>query len=151
MDHHDVARQIEVEHQMLAQLMEGVRITTGWQVEGNDASRKLSTLRFVVESFQRHLDRLLTVEEHGSYMDLLVVANPRLGQATNALQAEHDLFRTEVRQIAGRLAVLSETDLAELGAVCEGLLGLVRQIEKHNKKEIDLYQEAFGQDSGGEG
>ena len=44
MDHHDVARQIEVEHQMLAQLMEGVRITTGWQVEGNDASRKLSTL-----------------------------------------------------------------------------------------------------------
>ena len=134
MDHHDVARQIEVEHQMLAQLMEGVRITTGWQVEGNDASRKLSTLHFVVESFQHHLDRLLTVEEHGSYMDLLVVANPRLGQATNALQAEHDLFRTEVRQIAGRLAVLSETDLAELGAVSEGLLGFMRQIKNTTRR-----------------
>ena len=151
MDLHDVARQIEVEHQMLAQLIEGLRITTSWQVQGNDTSRKLSTLRFVVASFQRHLDRLLTLEEHGGYMELVGAADPCLGRATTALQAEHNLFRTQVRQISGRLEALSATDGAELAKACADLLVLVHQIEKHNRKEIDLLQEAFGRESGGEG
>ena len=151
MDHHNITQQIEVEHQMLAQLMEGLRITTGWQVQGTDASRKLSTLRFVVASFQRHLDRLLTLEEDGGYMDLVGTAYLRLGRVTTALQAEHDLFRTEVRRIAGRLEALSSTDVVDLGSACEALLLLVRQIEKHNRKEIDLLQESLGSESGGEG
>jgi hypothetical protein len=32
---------------------------------GPDASRKLSTLRFITGSFQRHLERLLALEEYG--------------------------------------------------------------------------------------
>ncbi len=151
MESHEVAEQIKVEHYLLQQLMEGVRRTTGWQVEGPDASRKVSTLRFLVESFQRHLDRLLTLEEHGGYMDLVVVSDPRLSRTTATMQAEHDRFRTDARQIAGRLEALPATDLVELGGICEALLGLVRQIEKHNHKEIALLQEAFGQESGGEG
>jgi hypothetical protein len=36
-------------------LMEGLRSTVAWKVQGNDFSRKLSTLRFIVRSFQGHL------------------------------------------------------------------------------------------------
>ncbi len=62
MEPHEIAEQIKVEHFLLKQIMEGLRITTAWQVEGTDASRKLSTLRFIAGSFQRHLDRLRTLE-----------------------------------------------------------------------------------------
>jgi hypothetical protein len=151
MDRQDVARQTQVEHEMLKLIMEGLRVTAGWQVHGPDASRKLSTLRFIAQSFQRHLERLLDLEEHDGYMDLLATCEPRLGRAADALRAEHDHFRTEARQVAHRLGQLTATDPAALGGVCDDLLALLRRVEEHSGKEIHLLQEAFGRDGGGEG
>ena len=54
----------EIEQELLRHVMEGLRLSTTWQVRGPDASRKLSTLRFVTGSFQRHLERLRTALEH---------------------------------------------------------------------------------------
>ena len=63
MDSHEVAQQMQVEHGLLQHLIQGLRATAAWPVPGPDASRKLSTLRFVAGSFQRHLERLLALEE----------------------------------------------------------------------------------------
>ena len=54
MDRHDIAEQVRVEQELLRHVMEGLRLSTTWQVQGPDASRKLSTLGFVTGSFQRH-------------------------------------------------------------------------------------------------
>jgi hypothetical protein len=151
MDRQEVARQTQVEHEMLKHIMEGLRVTTGWQVHGPDASRKLSTLRFVTQSFQRHLERLLALEEHDGYMDLLATCEPRLSRAADVLRAEHEYFRAEARRMAHRLEQVTATDRAALGGVCDDLLALLRRIEEHSGKEIHLLQEAFGRDDGGEG
>ena len=151
MNPHDVARQTEVEQEMLRQIMEGLRATAGWQVRGPDAARKLSTLQFIGHSFQRHLERLLAVEEDGGYMDLVSASAPQLGRAVDALRAEHDQFRTASRRVADRLERVSASDPAGLAEVCDELLALLRKVEAHNRKEIDLLQEAFAQDEGGEG
>ena len=151
MDRLDVARQTQVEHEMLKHVMEGLRITLSWQVEGSDATRKLSTLRFMVGSFQRHLERLLGLEEHEGYMDLAVTTDPRLARATEALRSDHQSFRIEARRLVGRLDRLSNTDLAGLERCCTDLQALLRRLDTHSKKEIALLHEAFGQDDGGEG
>ena len=151
MDANDVARQTQVEQELLQHLAQGLRSTAAWRVQEPDASRKLSTLRFITQSFQRHLERLLTIEEYDGYMVLLRSAVPRLAQTTDALQDEHYQFRNEARWIVQRLERLPATDLPALGQVCDALLALVGRIEEHNGKEIALIQETLGRDEGGEG
>jgi hypothetical protein len=151
MDRQDVARQIQVEQDMLRHIMEGLRTTVGWQVPGPDASRKLSSLRFIAQSFQRHLEHVLALEEYDGYMDLVLSLAPWLSRAADALRSEHDVFRIEARRLVQRLERLPATDLAGLGKVCDSLLVLLDKVEAHNGKEIALLQEAFKRDEGGEG
>src|SRR5262249_30868237 len=130
-------------------LVRGLRVTVAWEVPGPDASRKLSTLRFIAQSFQRHLERLLTLEEHDGYLGLVRASSPRLGRATDVLAAEHERFRSQARGLVQRLERRVGTDLAGLGQLCADLLGLLADVERHSKKELALLQEAFGQDGGG--
>jgi hypothetical protein len=147
----EITRQTKVEHEVLHHLMLGLRSTAAWRVQEPDASRKLSTLRFIAQSFQRHLEHLLTIEEYDGYMGLLQSAVPRLAKTTDALRQEHDRFRNEARRIVQQLERLPSTDLPALGKACDDLLALVGRIEEHNGKEIELIQETLGRDEGGEG
>jgi hypothetical protein len=144
-------RQMEVEHQMLTHLMEGLRIALGWQVQGGDASRKLSTLRFVAGSFQRHLEHVLTLEECDGYLERVLESAPHLGRAVDTLRAEHDRFRAETRRILQRLEHLPSNDLAGLEQTGGELRALLGQVEEHNRKETKLLHEALARDRGGEG
>jgi hypothetical protein len=150
MERQEVTHQTQVEHELLKHIMEGLRMTAGWEVPGPDASRKLSTLRFVAQSFQRHLEHLLTLEEYDGYMDLVLNCAPWLGRATDALRAEHDGFRTQARRFVQRLERLQATDAPALDEVCGDLLALLEEVEAHNAKEIALLQEAL-RDGPGEG
>jgi hypothetical protein len=151
MDHQDVARQTQVEQELLGHIIQVVRISAGWQVPGPDASRKLSTLRFVSQSFQRHLEHLLTLEEFDGYMDVVKTAAPRLGRLTEALKSEHDAFRGRTRMLVQRLERLPATEVKTLDGLCGELLDLLTRVEEHNAKETALIQEAIHQDDGGEG
>jgi hypothetical protein len=131
--------------------MEGLRLSTTWQVQGPDASRKLSTLRFVTGSFQRHLERLLALEESDGFLDTLLSCAPHLGRATAALRAEHDSFRSEARRVVQQLERLQATDVDALEKVGGELVALLNRIAQHNRKEQALLLEAFGRDEGGEG
>jgi hypothetical protein len=151
MNHEDVARQTQVEQELLGHIMQVVRISAGWPVPGPDASRKLSTLRFVAQSFQRHLEHLLTLEEYDGYMDLVRTLAPRLGRTTDVLKTEHDVFRGETRHLVQRLERLPASDIAGLDRICTDMLGLLNRVEEHNAKETALIQDAMAQDEGGEG
>ena len=49
----DIAQQTEVEYGALNHLIVALRTALAWKVHGSEFSRKLSTLRFVVRSFER--------------------------------------------------------------------------------------------------
>ena len=151
MDRHDMAEQVRVEQELLRHVMEGLRLSTTWQVQGPDDSRKLSTLRFVTASFQRHLERLLALEEDDGFLDMVPACTPRLARATAALRAEHDGFRSEARRVVQRLEPLPATDPLALEEVGGALVALLDRIEGHNRKEMALLLEAFERDEGGEG
>src|SRR5260370_8017336 len=91
MNPHDIAQQSMVENGMLHHLEEALRDTMAWQIHGSDLSRKLSTLRFIAGSFQRHLERLFTLEEFYGYMDLLLKTSPNLGNQTCTFKTDPHL------------------------------------------------------------
>src|SRR5450631_3017505 len=89
----DLAQQTLVEQNMLLLIIEGLRTTLAWEVQGDDFTRKLSTLRFISVSFQRHLERVLALEEYDGYMDLVLHASPQSGNNVDTLRQEHDHLR----------------------------------------------------------
>jgi hypothetical protein len=151
MVHTDLAQQTLAEHNVLTLLIEGMRNTLAWKVEGTDFARKLSTLRFITQSFQRHLEHVLTLEEDGGYMDLVLQTRPHQGNNVNALKQEHQQFRKEASHIVHRFENVPPTDGGSFSRTCGELVDLLKKLDAHNKKELKLMREAFHQDEGGEG
>ena len=146
----DIAQQMIVENSVLKLLVEGLRSALAWKVT-NDFSRKLSSVRFIAHSFQRHLERLMALEEYDGYMDRLEEKAPQLARTVSHLKQEHDNFRTGLRRILHGLEHVSSADRATFTNLCDELLKLLQGLDKHSKKETDIYHEAFEQDAGGEG
>ena len=147
----DIAQQTFLEQGMLNHITDALRSTIDWKLQGDDLSRKLSTLRFMAQSLQRHLERVMALEEYDGYMDMVGRLSPHLGKEVDALRQEHDQFRKAVPRIVARLERISSTDHIPLGIVCDELLVLLEGLEGHNRKEADLIQEAFDREGGGEG
>lgn len=151
MDHRDIPEQVLIEHEILALVMGGLRTTIGWKHQGADLSRKLESLRFVGQSFQRHLKRLLALEENDGYMSVVVASRPELNDEVQALRQEHDEFRKGLNRILTRLRVVQPTDHLTFAKISEELVALLEKLEKHNHKEAGLIEHALLQDEGGEG
>ena len=151
MAHDDIAHQTLVEHGLLRHITEALRLTAGRKAEGHDLSRSLSTLKFVTQCFERHLERLMALEEHDGYMDVVVRTEPRLAKAVDALREEHGQFRGAVSRVTRRLDEVGATDHGSYARLCGELLALLDRVEQHSDREAGLVQEALGRDEGGEG
>jgi hypothetical protein len=114
-------------------------------------SKKLSTVRFTAQSFQRHLERLLTLEEGGGYMSFVRERQPGLFERAKYLRHEHDEFRGTLSRILAELDQLPDDNGASLDELCCQLEHLLIQLEMHHHNEIDLVQESLMHDVGGEG
>jgi hypothetical protein len=147
----DIAQQSIVENEMLNHIMGSLRLTMAWKVEGNDFSRKLSTMRFITHSLVRHLEHMFALEEYDGYMDVVGKLSPHLARRVDALRRDHDQFRTTLHRFIPRLERASTADLAEFDKLCQELLGLLDRLDAHGRTEAKLIQESFGRDGGGEG
>jgi hemerythrin-like domain-containing protein len=151
MDHLDVVQQTTVEKKMLAYLIEGLRQTMAWTVQGDDLKRKLSTLRFIARSFHNHMERLMHLEEKDGYMDIVLESHPQLDKAVTALRQEHDEIRASLKGVSEGLEKIGPRDTVALTVLCEELATLLKKVDEHHRKECDLFQEAFEREDGGEG
>jgi hypothetical protein len=148
---HDIAQQTLIESALLQRLVEGLREALAWQIQGDDFSRKLSTVRFISKSFQRHLERLMRLEEVDGYMDIVLEAKPSLSRTVPSLREDHHRFRQMSGQFVRQLEQVTDTDFESFMSTCHELSGLLDDLDRHHKKEAKLFQEAFEQEEGGEG
>ena len=151
MDAKAVSQQLLVEHEMLMHVTNALRTILDWKGTDTDLSRKLSSLRFVTQSFQRHLDRLMGLEEHDGYMEVVVKAHPELLKEVDALRVEHEQFRNGLNRIVYRLEGLGPAEHEPFEQVCEKLKSLLEQVDLHSGKETELLQNALLTEEGGEG
>jgi hemerythrin-like domain-containing protein len=148
---HLVIEQTKVESQTLEYVTQALEVALAWFIDGNDVSRKLSTVRFLTESYQRHIERLFALEELDGYMDSVALLNPELTLRVADLKAEHEQFREAIRTALLQLDHAPTTDPKNFNAICTELGTVINQVLKHIRQENDLLVESVQQDTGGEG
>ena len=140
-----------MEHQILDHLKAALRVTLGWQVPAVGLPRKLSSVQFTLKSFQRHLERLMDLEEQDGYMTVVAEAKPHLSRRIDRLERDHAQFRREVRHLLPEVEGLCEFESEQFERVCADIAALLEEVDRHDLEEVELLQETLLYDEGGEG
>lgn len=151
MDHETIQQQTALEAGTMAQVANALRAAIEWRVKPKQLARKISSVRFVAQSFQRYLDRLFSLEEHDGYMSLVIDQLPNKASRIDELKAQHSEFRQTIRRITTHLDRLLPDERATFENLCRDLLDLIKKVEKHNARETSLLQEVFTQEDGSSG
>jgi hypothetical protein len=151
LDARTIAAQTLMEHRTLEYVKQALRVTLHWDLDSVGADRKLSSVRFIAESLQRHLARLMELEESGGYMQAVVDEKPHLADQIVRLRADHEAFRTVLDALMPASFDgdgLADDALTPYGA---SLLKFLDRLDEHDRRETNLIQIAFCEDDGGEG
>ena len=140
-----------IEHQILDHVKQALRVTLDWDAPVVSLPRKLSSLKFTMKSFRRHLERVMSIEEEGGYLEEVVAAKPNLQSRIEKLNRDHTRFRTRIRELVPQLDSMNEWQEEQFGGLCEEIYLLLDDIDSHDAREIDLLQESMLMDDGGEG
>jgi predicted nuclease with TOPRIM domain len=145
-----------MEHSVLEHVKQALRVTLDWKAPVVSMPRKLSSLQFTMKSFRRHLERVMSIEEDGGYLADIMEMKPNLQSRVENLHADHDRFRTRIRQLVPELEDLGEYDVSDWAEhqfldVCQDIRQLLDDIDQHDSQEIELLQESLLYDEGGEG
>jgi hypothetical protein len=140
-----------MEHQIFEHIKQALLVTLNWQAPLVGIPRKLSSLQFTIKSFQRHLDRIISIEEEGGYMADAMASKPHLQDRVEQLQGEHSRFRERLRKLIPELNETKEWDEPRFNRICDDLRTLVEDCDRHNQREIEVLQESTCVDEGGEG
>jgi hypothetical protein len=151
MDQELLIQQINVESQALEHTTQALEAALGWSIDGTGFSRKLSSVRFLTESYQRHVERLFALEEIDGFMESISRLNPDLTNRVDKLELEHEKFRAAIRESLVRIDSASSNQLAEFDATCQQLRTTINEVLEHLRRENELLMESFLRDTGGEG
>lgn len=147
MDRSATEQQALFEHELLAHIAEALRTTIDWALRTQDCSSRLPSLRFIANSFHRHLEHILELEEREGYLP--AVDSRRhvdLRRQIEELRREHDRFRNCLRVAVERLELVSASDYLTVGEVCSGLVVLLEEINDHNHREMLLIEKVRERD-----
>ena len=137
-----ISQQTLLEHEVVARLADALRTAIGWSHHGG-VTRKLESVRFLAESFRRHLERMLDLEEHGGYLDQVAASHPHLRPQLGELRAQHEHFRLQIDTALTRLEQFDGAGQAELDSMLEEFSTLLDDIDRHNKQETQLLQDVM--------
>lgn len=140
-----------IEHQTLEHIKGALRVTIDSSGPELSQPRRTASIRFVLQSFCRHLERLMRIEEEDGYMTDVAEVNPCLSQQIRALALDHHHFREKVRELTPRVEGVDDWDAQQFASVCEDIRVFLDELDRHDEAEIRLLQEALTLDEGGEG
>ncbi len=150
-DLREIARQIEDELALLVHIEKALRVALNWRSEGEGNDRKLSTLRFITGSFERHLARMRALAADGGYMRRVTEAKPHLVSAVEELKQHRDELQVRLEQIMLRLEHLDPQKFAAFDELCAELKTFFDDLSTHDQQEMELLQHSFAQEEGGSG
>jgi hypothetical protein len=146
-----VTQQCLLEHRTLGHIKAALRLALDWQVGLPGLPRKVATVRFTAQSFRRHLERLMQLEEKDGYMVIVGQMKPNLVEKAQHLRDEHDVFRTSLSRILPQIEKVGDDNADRVAAICDELYSLLAGVDVHDARETALLQEVMLQDDGGEG
>ena len=146
----DIARQARVEYEILGSARESLRLALDADLTPDTAAVWVDRVRFVFASYSRHMRRLLEFEEVGGHMAEVEKRRPTLAPQLERIRADHDWLREAVKRLEVEIQGAHETDMASLTVLRKNMGELLDVARAHESEEIEVIQEAFWQDIGGE-
>lgn len=140
-----------MEHQVFEHIKQALLVTLNWQAPSISVPRKLSSVQFTLKSFQRHFERVLSIEEDGGYMADAMDSKPYFQDRVEQLWKDHIRFRDRLRKLVPQLNEIKEWEDERFEQICSELRDLIAAVDRHNEREIELLQESTLVDEGGEG
>ena len=140
-----------MEHTVLEHIKRALRVTLDWRAPEVSMPRKLSSVQFTMQSFNRHLERVMSIEEEGGYLVEIADTRPNLQSRIEALARDHIRFRARIRELVPQLSELNDCEESQFGEICDEIRTLLQDVDEHDALEIDLLQESLLVDEGGEG
>ena len=140
-----------MEHRILEHVKNALHVAINWEVTEVGLPRKISSVRFTFQSYQHNLERLMNLEEEGGFMAAVADCKPNLHHRSEKIRGEHDVLRRVVPDMIARIESVSEHELSSFDEICADIRKLLQRLDRHDRNEIALIQEAFHFDEGGEG
>lgn len=151
MNYQLIAQQSQMETEALRHVTRALLVAIAWKVKGDDLTRKLSSVRFATDLFQRQVERLFALEELDGYMATVSESHPEWADLVDEMRREHDQFRAVIRKLVLQLELASSHDPEMLNAICDSLQDVVQHILEHSRREEELLVQSSNRDTGGEG
>lgn len=145
MEANTIAEQVKIEYEILKHITTALHVSLDWETRSIGLSHKLSSVLFVAQALQRHLDRQMALEECDGYMAVVEECHPAWCDQIAKLKDEHRQIREAMNRIISHLQSVSPSDEIAFEDACGEVRALLRQLSEHGKKEVDLLQEAFEQ------
>ena len=136
-----LAHETLIEHQIMEHIKEALRLALDARGWPSALGRKLASVRFMADSFERHFLRLLDLEEDGGYMLAECERAPQLSAQVTALREEHTEFRQELDQTLQALRLQAGDDEGRFEGLCRTLQSLLERIDVHDAKEVELLEQ----------
>ncbi len=140
-----------MEHQVFEHIKQALLVTLNWDAPTVSMPRKLASLQFTIKSFQRHFERIVSIEEDGGYMTDATESKPYFEDRVARLSEDHVQFRDRLRKLIPQLNETKEWEEPRFERICGELREFVADLDRHNEREIELLQESTLVDEGGEG
>ncbi len=140
-----------MEHQILDHVKQALRVTLDWKVPSVGLPRKLSSVQFTLKSFLRHLERMMELEERNGYMLIVSEKKPNMSFRVDRLEQDHQQFREFIAQLIPEVEALNEFQDERFEDICSRIYELLENVDRHDSEEVQLLQETFLCDEGGEG
>ena len=140
-----------MEHQILDHVKQALRVTLDWKAPSIGVARKMSSVQFTAKSFTRHLLRMMDLEEHDGYMNVVREQKPHLEHRVKKLERQHAEFRRYIDDLKPEAAALVALPEDQFEYVCSRIVELLDRVDQHDLEEIELLQETLLCDEGGEG
>lgn len=139
------------EHELVGHITAALRDMVRAPRYAAGSLRRRSRVLFGLQALQRHLERLLRMEEAGGYLHAMAADKPNLSHRIDRLQDDHQSLRRRVKELVPAVHQLKETEPQQLDEVCSEIDSLLHDVEKHDHAEIKLLQDLMLEEEGGEG
>ena len=131
-------------------LKAALKAAISWDAKSVGMQRKVQGVRFVIEALERHLRKLMDLEEREGCLAWIGDAKPNLQSLAAALCAEHDRFRMRLKEIVPRWEAAAAMHEEEFNELCDSVRSFLASVERHEGRERDLMYSALCDDEGGE-
>lgn len=150
MESHFQSERLATESDAVQNLKAALREAISWDARVVGMKRKVQGVRFVIEALERHLRRLMDLEEREGCLAWIEEAKPSYCTRLAALNAEHDRFRMRLQEIVPLWENAAMLDLDAFNDLCDSVRSFLASIERHEMRERDLMFSALCDDEGGE-